>query len=284
MPVDLRRRKFHIATMRIIIIVAATLLLLSCARTTRATEDVRGESAPCADCRSDEAVALKFLESHAYREWGVDILHMDSGAVVGVLPVLRLSASGPEDCKICHSFSVDAVDFDFSATQDSLLRAAFPHQNWELLYPGLQVPERDTIFFAHWLDSLAQSTFAHNQPLQATAFWRERTGEQRYTRPVPPALRGLLGRLGGRYAVRYLVIPVVLHVELQPDSGKRGGYQWESLWTLWDARQGTLLVLDYQAFTAATTGTAPPDRLWSAAWAQNLGAALQRGPRSDEAH
>lgn len=283
---------FHIAGMKFLAIASwvflQLLLLNACASSMPDSggnpAGGRGESAPCADCRSDEPLALKYTDSHAYREWGIPQLRMDSGTALGILPVLRLRASGPEECSICHSFSADAVEFDFSSAQDSLLRAVFANQQLEWLFPGMQVPERDSLLWRAWCDSLAQTPFADGKALADLSPWQERQGEAVYTRPVPAPLRTLLGRLGARYAVRYLVVPLVLNAELQPGSGKRGGYRWQSLWALWDARDGNLLLLDYRSFVAATSGTAPPDRHWSAPWASDLGKALQQGPRADETH
>jgi len=264
------------------------LLLNACASSLPDTgenaADGRGESAPCADCRSDEPLSLEFTDSHAYREWGVPQLRMDSGAALGILPVLRLRASGPEECSICHSFSNDAVEFDFSSAQDSMLRAVFVNQRLEWLFPGMQVPERDSLLWRAWCDSLAKTPFADGKALSVQSPWQERQGEAVYARTVPAPLRTLLGRLGARYAVRYLVVPLVLEAELIPGMGKRGGYRWQSLWTLWDARDGSLLLLDYRSYKAATSGAAPPDRHWSAPWVAELGNALRQGPRADEVH
>lgn len=243
-----------------------------------------GEGIPCEECRSDAPIALDYSRQHSYREWAGPSLKLDSGALLGLSPVLELEAAGPSDCPICHSYSPDALEFDFATWQDSLLRAFFPATEQVLLLPGSHIPERDSTWWFQWQRSLAKTLYADQAPLTSLAPWQGRSGEAIYRRPLPKDLRHLLGSLGGRLGLRYLALPLRLRVELKPKEGKKGAYDWESLWTLWDLREGSLLLLDYRSFYAATSNSTPPDRQWSKPWAEALGQALRQGPRSDEPH
>ena len=243
-----------------------------------------GEGVPCQACRSEAPIELSFSEIRYYREWGTSSLKLDSGALLGLAPILELEAAGPEDCSICHSYSPDAVEFDFATLQDSLLQAYFPAAEQVLLLPGSHIPERDSTWWLEWQRRFAATPYADHSPMASLAPWQGRSGAAIYRRPLSKKLRQLLGSLGGRYRLRYLAMPLRVHVKLKPKEGKNGAYAWESLWTLWDLREGSLLLLDYRAFQAATSSSTPPDRQWSKPWAETLGEAFRQGPKGDEAH
>ncbi len=242
----------------------------------------RGESAPCASCRSDKPLVLQWQDTVSYREWGSDSLRLRPGTVIASVPPLRLVAQAPDKCDICHSFSSDGLEFDFANAIDTLLAARFADLEFGILYPGLLVPERDSVLFRQTLDSLASTPFVGDYALADTTPWQDRNGDVIYNRPVNKLLRTRLARLAARYKVRYLAMPVVLEVKLDPKAGKSGAFRWQSLWMLWDAPQGKLLYLDYLQGQLVTTTSAPPDRAWSGPWVVRLDALLQRGPRQDE--
>ena len=98
-------------------------------------DDARGSSGgdsgmrdtPCEECGARGDIELKITGEKFYREWNAKAYsRMDSSAVVGVFPTLRVKAKRPEVCKMCHSFSADALDFDLAHVEDSLFVKAFP--------------------------------------------------------------------------------------------------------------------------------------------------------------
>lgn len=253
---------------------------LSCAGTSQ-NENPMGDSVPCADCRSDSPVKWVLSDESYYREWGGANMP-DSGAVIGVLPPLRLEVPDPGECSICHSFSAYSVDFDFDRSEDSLLKQVYPQALLLKLFPGLDVPEADSSWFDEWLDSLGRQIFADGLALVDPEPWLQRTGEVMFSRSVSVGVQRWMARLAGRYGVSFLAVPAFLNVELKPKLGTRGGFRWQSAWLLWNVRQGRVVVLDYQSFVAVSSGGGVPDRLWSEVWANHLADGLKRGARSDE--
>ena len=89
---------------------------------------------PCEECGKQGDIELKITDEKFYREWNREAYsRLDSGAVVGVFPALKVVAKRPEICKMCHSFSADALDFDLAHIEDSLFVKAFPKMRRELM-------------------------------------------------------------------------------------------------------------------------------------------------------
>lgn len=227
---------------------------------------------PCEECGNQGEIELKISDEKTYREWNPKAYsRIDSSAVVGVLPSLKVVAKRPEDCKMCHSFSADALDFDLARIEDSLFVKAFPKMNRELMLPGMRLPDADSSYLDTLSVALLKSEFADGKKLEDLAPWVERDGiEQAFARVVPAKLKVLLNGIASRYEVRYLSMPVYLEVEMKPDLGKRGGYTWKIVWSLWDARYGELVFLTYSEFTAATTSRVAPEKEWSTPFAPRL--------------
>lgn len=228
--------------------------------------------APCEECGARGEIELKITEEKSYREWNSKAYAlMDSAAVVGVLPTLKVKAVQPEKCRMCHSFSADALDFDLARVEDSLFMKAFPKMHRELLLPGMRMPDSDSLY----VDSLSvlflRSAFADGKPLSDMEPWVTRDGvEQDLHRTVPDKLKNLLNTVAARYGLRYITMPVELQVEMIPDLGKSGGYTWKILWSMWDARYGELVFLVYSEFTAATTSRVAPEKEWANPFATRL--------------
>ena len=92
--------------------------------------------APCTECGTQGEIELKITDEKFYREWNpVAFSRIDSNAVVGVFPALKVTANRPEKCKMCHSFSADAVDFDLARVEDSLFVKVFPKMTRECAFP-----------------------------------------------------------------------------------------------------------------------------------------------------
>jgi hypothetical protein len=166
-------------------------------------------------------------------------LKLDSGTLIGVLPALNVVISHPEKCDYCHSFSESAVEFDFAAREDSILRTWFPNNERTLLFPGSQVPDRDSAEFWHAFANLKEIPLSENKELKV--FFR---------------------KLSYRYKVRYLAFASFIEVNLKD----RKTFEWESEWSLWDAQKGELLFWDYQSLTVKSKNSAPVDRGWAACW------------------
>lgn len=251
------------------------LLLAGCAGS-QGGDDASGDAsmkdAPCQECGTRGDIELKISNEKTYREWNKKAYsRMDSSAVWGVFPALSVKADRPEKCKFCHSYSADALDFDLARVEDSLMVKAFPKMRRELMLPGMRLPDADSVYVDSLSKLLLNSVFADGKKLSDMSPWLERDGvEQDISRELSKDFKNLLNALASRYELRYLSIPVVLNVRMDTDLGKSGGYTWQILWTLWDARYGELVFLVYSEFTAATTSRVAPEKEWAEPFASRL--------------
>ena len=229
---------------------------------------------PCEDCGKRGDIELKISDEKFYREWNVAAYtRLDSGAVVGVFPSLKVDAKRPEVCKFCHSYSADALDFDLARVEDSIFVKFFPKMQRELMLPGMRLPDADSSYLDTLSAALLNFKFADDKSLEDFTPWQEREGiEQPITRFVPKQLKNLLNNIASRYGLRYVSIPVRLDVAMDTDLGKSGGFTWKILWTLWDARYGELVFLTYSEYTASTTSRVAPEK----EWAEPFGSRLQK--------
>lgn len=234
--------------------------------------DASMKDAPCQECGTRGDIELKISNEKTYREWNKKAYsRMDSSAVWGVFPALSVKADRPEKCKFCHSYSADALDFDLARVEDSLMVKAFPKMRRELMLPGMRLPDADSVYVDSLSKLLLNSVFADGKKLSDMSPWLERDGvEQDISRELSKDFKNLLNALASRYELRYLSIPVVLNVRMDTDLGKSGGYTWQILWTLWDARYGELVFLVYSEFTAATTSRVAPEKEWAEPFASRL--------------
>ena len=227
---------------------------------------------PCNECGTQGDIKLKISKEVAYREWNQDAYsRLDSNAVVGVFQTLKVTAKRPEKCKMCHSFSADALDFDLAHIEDSLFVKAFPKMKRELMLPGMRLPEGDSLYIDTLSRIILGSKMADGKTLDSFEPWESRDGiEQTFVREVPAKLKDVMNGVAARYGIRYASIPVVLEVEMDPKLGKSGGYTWKIVWTLWDMRYGELVFLTYSSFVAETTSRVAPEKEWSAPFAPRL--------------
>lgn len=237
-----------------------------------ASGDASMKDAPCQECGTRGDIELKISDEKIYREWNKKAYsRMDSSAVWGVFPALSVKADRPEKCKFCHSYSADALDFDLARVEDSLMVKAFPKMRRELMLPGMRLPDADSSYLDSLSFMLLESVFADGKKLSDMSPWLERDGiEQDISRELSKDFKNLLNALASRYELRYVSIPVVLNVRMDTDLGKSGGYTWQILWTLWDARYGELVFLVYSEFTAATTSRVAPEKEWAEPFASRL--------------
>lgn len=261
-----------------VLFVFGAVLFTSCAGL---HDDVRGGGSgggsgmmdtPCEECGKRGDIELKITDEVFYREWNQSAYNrIDSSAVVGVFPALNVEAKRPEQCRFCHSFSQDAVDFDLARVEDSLFVKAFPKMQRELMLPGMKVPDSDSTYIDSLAAVMLSMKFADNEALGNCVPWIDRDGiEQDYAREVPAKLKNTLNDVASRYGLRYLSIPIKISVNMDPDLGKSGGFVWKSLWTLWDARYGELVFLTYSEFTAFTTSRVAPEKEWAEPFAARL--------------
>jgi len=221
--------------MRLIILTLISLLLAACA----ANSPTRGEAPPCDNCRSGEEPNFEIKMNKSYREKKSENLTLDSGELIGVLPALNVIARSPEKCNYCHAFSESAVEFDFAAKEDSILRTWFPNNERVLLFPSSRVPEKDSAEFWNAFANLKEIPLSENKDLKT--FFK---------------------KLSARYKVRYLAFASYIEVNLKD----KKTFDWESEWSLWDAKKGELLYWDYQNLTAKSKNSAPVDRGWAGCW------------------
>lgn len=276
----------------VLLMACLPILLLACA----GSENGGGEAgsagdsgmgdAPCTECGERGEIKLKISNEKFYREWNEAAYgRLDSTAVVGVLPTLKVTAGRPETCRMCHSYSADALDFDLARIEDSLFVKAFPKMRRELLLPGMRLPESDTLYMDSLSALLLQTEFTDGKKLEDFTPWQERDSvEQKLVREPPLALRNLLNELASRYELRYVSMPVRLDVYMDPDLGSSGGYTWKILWSLWDARYGELVFLVYSEFTAETTSRVAPEKEWAVPFAPRLWKMFSTNLKSIENH
>jgi len=284
----LRTRVFGLM-MRVLSAGLLALAFTSCATSrgeaSKSGSEVTGDS-DCAECGEQGEVELEISNEKSYREWNLKTYEMmDSAAVMGVFPALAVVAEAPEDCRICHSFSAEAIDFDLAHYEDSLVPVAFPKMQRELMLPGMRVPDADSTYLAKFSKDILLLTFAEGKKLSDMHPWQGRSvTEQTFIREIPLPLKKKLKEIALRYNVRYVTIPVFVSVKMFPRAGRSGGYEWKSLWTLWDARYGELVFLNYSEFMAETTSRIAPERNWAKPFAERLGKAFRVKPTQVENH
>jgi len=242
--------------------------------------------APCTECGARGDIELRITDEKFYREWNPEAFgRLDSSAVVGVFPALKVTANRPEECQMCHSFSADAIDFDLARVEDSLFRLAFPKMQRDLMLVGMRVPDADSAYLDTLYASILKSKFVEGKRLDDLSPWVSRDGvEQTLARKLPQGLSDVLGGIASRYGVRYLTIPLVLEVTMDPDLGKKGGYVWKIVWSMWDARYGELVFLTYSEFTASTTSRVAPEKEWANPFASRLWRMLSVDVKNFENH
>jgi len=225
--------------MQLATLILISLILVSCANRGGSPHDgARSESPPCDNCRSGEQPDFEVKINKSHRE-KTENLALDSGEFIGVLPALNVVINHPEKCDYCHSFSESAVEFDFAAKEDSILKTWFPNNELTLLFPGSQVPEKDSAEFWNAFANLKEIPLSENKELKA--FFK---------------------KLSHRYKVRYLAFASYIDVNIKD----RKTFDWESEWSLWDAKKGELLFWDYQNLTAQSKNSGPVDRSWAGCW------------------
>jgi hypothetical protein len=261
--------------------------LASCAGN-RPAENPMGDSG-CEECGERGELELEIFDEKGFVEINPDFLaDFDSTAILGSFPAQNISAVCPENEKICHSFSADAVDFDLAHFEDSLIESSFPRMVHEQMLEGLRIPDADSLVIRTMLQNLLKEHFADGEPLENLSPWKSRAdfpvAYSAFDRTVPEALKGALSQISKKYNVRYVTIPVTVQVKILPDLGRSGGFTWKSLWTFWDARRGKLVLLSYNAFTAKTTSRIAPERGWAKPFADRLSEALHRDPSTIENH
>lgn len=280
-------------SLRFLLTASFALILASCAGMRDMKEGAAGSTgdsgmtdAPCEDCGKRGDIELKISDEVFYREWNqAAYSRIDSSAIVGVFPTLKVTAGRPEVCKFCHGYSADALDFDLARVEDSLFVKAFPKMQRELMLPGMRLPDADSSYFDTLAVKILQSRFADDKKMEDFTPWIERDGvEQPITRFVPAELKNLLNDIATRYELRYLSIPIRLDVNMDTDLGKAGGFTYKILWTFWDARYGELVFLTYESFTASTTSRVAPEKEWSEPFAERLWTMFSTDVSKLEAH
>lgn len=260
--------------LQFLLLFVSTLFVACAGSRDSSSESAAGDmaDAPCMECGTQGEIELKITDEKFYREWNpVAFSRIDSNAVVGVFPALKVTANRPEECKMCHSFSADALDFDLARVEDSLFVQAFPKMTRELMLPGMRVPEADSAYMDTLSAKLLKMKFVEGKRLDDVTPWEERDGvEQTIARQLPFELSDLLNKIASRYGLRYLTIPLLMQVTMDPDLGKKGGFKWQIVWSMWDARYGELVCLAYSKFTAATTTRVAPEKEWATPFASRL--------------
>lgn len=234
--------------------------------------DLVEEEPPCKDCGTRGELELEISNEKFYREWNpLAFAKWDSSALLGVLPVLSVVAEAPENCRFCHSFSADALDFDLAQVEESLFQKYFPTLRRELFIAGAFVAEQDSLRLQDWILRFEKAPLGDSLALNNLTPWVSREGiEQLYSRPLSEPLKKLLFEIGNHYRIRYLSVPVFLKVRMDPKLGKSGGYEWTILWTLWDIRYQELVFLCYSEFTVKTKNRVPPERFWAKPFAERF--------------
>lgn len=265
------------------LIIISSLFWISCSSS--APKGTVGDT-PCEDCGKRGDIELKIHSELFYREWNPSAYKKwDSTAVIGVLPTQVVKALAPENCRFCHAFSEDALDFDLARVEDSLFARAFPKMRRELMFPGSRVPEEDSTWLKTWTKQLLKTSWVEGKPLMDSSPWLSMAGvEQSFERLPSDSLKALLVKVAFKYNIRYLSLPILLEVEVLPKAGKSGGYTWKNLWTLWDVRYGELVFLTYVHFVAESKTRVSPERFWAEPFAPHLWHMLKTNPSEIENH
>ncbi len=265
----------------------SSFTIVSCAGN-RSTGNSMGDSS-CAECGEQGEMELEIFDERGFAELNPEFLEIEkSSAAIGSFPALRIDAKCPDENRICHSFSEDAVDFDLAHYEDSLIEKRFPGMRHEQMLEGLWIPESDSSWIRDALRKILGLTFADGKALSDVSPWEARadslTVYSVFDREVPAPLREELFNVFRRYNVRYLTLPVIVEVKILPKIGKNGGFAWKSLWILWDARMGKPMLLSYHAFKAKTRSRIAPERNWAAPFAKHLARELFLNPETVENH
>jgi hypothetical protein len=190
--------------MKLLIVLLATTLFFSCAGRQPSSAAGR-EALPCENCRSGQEVSFEVKMNKSYREQKSELLALDSGELIGILPALNVIAKHPEKCDYCHAFSESAVEFDFATKEDSILKSRFPNNELVLLFPGSQVPERDSAEFQKAFETLREIPLNENKELKIK-----------------------LKKLSHRYKIRYIAFASYIEVNIKD----KKTFNWESEWSL----------------------------------------------------
>ncbi len=270
-----------------VIVILSSLAIVSCAGN-RASENSMGDSS-CAECGEQGEMDLEIFDERGFAELNPAFLEIGkSSAAIGSFPAQRIVAKCPDESKICHSFSEDAVDFDLAHYEDSLVEMRFSGMRHEQMLEGLWIPEADSSWIRETLRKILEMRFADGKVLSDVSPWEARadslTAYSVFDRDVPEPLREELFKVFRRYNVRYLTLPVIVEVEILPKIGKNGGFAWKSLWILWDARNGKPMLVSYHAFKAKTRNRIAPERNWAAPFANRLAKELSLNPETVENH
>lgn len=240
------------------------VFLSSCTpKSTQSAPPALGEGKPCENCVRSEAPRLE-VQDHFFRLEGVETFRWESiPKPLGIIPLEKAQAVVQGKCSFCHAFSEDAVAFDFQSNLESWISEKVSRDSVYLLIAGLGIPEKDSLVWEKWLDTLRTLPYMDQQPLTSMLPWLERpAGAYFEPRKTPASIRTYISRLAARSGVRSLLIPLYLKVEILPKEGEEGAYILDVLWSLWDAEGERLWMLASHA-KYLTLNDVPPDRNWS---------------------
>lgn len=208
----------------------ATLSFIACSGTAEQKFAYR-ETPPCENCLSSDPLNVNLKVKNSFCEPAEfcnaltttrdsvksNSLQLDSGEIIGVLPALKVIAESPDPCNYCHAFSESAVEFDFAAKEDSVLRTWFPNNERVLIY--------DTLNFQKIAKALDTIPLSQNR-----------------------RVKSVIKKIGEKYNTRFLVFASLIYVKITSEKS----FEWESEWSIWDTQKGELLFWNYRNLEATT--------------------------------
>ena len=89
--------------LQFLLLFVSTLFVACAGSRDSSSESAVGDmaDAPCTECGTQGEIELKITDEKFYREWNpVAFSRIDSNAVVGVFPALKVTANRPEECNV----------------------------------------------------------------------------------------------------------------------------------------------------------------------------------------
>lgn len=232
---------------------------VGCAGASKGVSLHRGESPPCVNCVLPGERKMQVLADSSYREVSPILLERELlEGRVGWVPLENVKFKEEASCDFCHSASSDAFAFEWNSGMEKLIPKIFPQAQSVVLVPGGEVENTDGSWFESQIkvfkqSSLAQEEFYRQRPIHGVVYFR----------PISQEKKEAVTALGRFYNLDYLVLALQGRFHIRPRMGRQGGFRTAVVWTIWDAKTGSLLFLQHADLVVRMTSRHPPDKGWT---------------------